>query len=386
MSFLFRKIKEHSQKKEQELYLQLASDLSSYEAACRSDPFLQSFDSTLQQSTSRVINSLVADVRVGSLTLNSLGELTGYYSKTNELVVKFLEECKEDILKDEDLFDIVKDYFDNSLQTLDFCTALEKCLKGARDSQLTIEHALQPSEEEQRDGLNGKRKIYSRTLQELKNFKTADDPFTKEFLLLFQSLYASQMSVLKKLKAKKGRLGKKWKKMKLWRTLWDVIFVVTFASAVIFTVSAAFSTPLVAAAISAPLLAALGAAATTSLVPMRHWINSLWKKFEKELKGHQEIIHSVTNETHFAIWDLDNIRVLVDTVEIKIGSLFQTADFAVREEEDVMVAIEDIKKKLSEFKQTIEKLSEHNEKCSTNIMRGREKIMETITKHHYLVK
>ncbi|XP_059668907.1 UPF0496 protein 1-like [Cornus florida] len=212
-----------------ELYLQVASVLSSYEDACRSDPFLQSFDSTFQQSTSRVIHSLVVDVGIGKLSLNSLGEVTGYYCKTNELVVKFLEEREEDTLKNEDQFDVVKDYFDNSLQTLDFCNALQKCLKGARESQLTIQVALQPSEEEEKEGFDGKRKIYSSTLQELKNFETAGDPFTREFFLVFQPL--------------KSALDKKSNKMKFWRTIWNVIFGVTFVSALIFTIWVLFVRP-----------------------------------------------------------------------------------------------------------------------------------------------
>ena len=66
----------------------------------------------------------------------------------NQEVVKVILECKKDIWKNQELFELVEEYFENSLQTLDFCTALEKCLKRARDSQLFVLVALQQFEEE----------------------------------------------------------------------------------------------------------------------------------------------------------------------------------------------------------------------------------------------
>lgn len=108
-----------------------AADLSSYEAACVNDPNLQSFDATIQERTNRVINSLAQGIEVRSISLESLGEVTGSLLDMNQEVVKVILECKQDIWnkKDRDLFSLVEDFFENSLQTLEFCNALEKCLK-----------------------------------------------------------------------------------------------------------------------------------------------------------------------------------------------------------------------------------------------------------------
>ncbi|KAI3970984.1 hypothetical protein MKX01_024631 [Papaver californicum] len=108
--------------------------LSSYEAARRLDPDLQSFDESTE--------------RVRALSLDSLKKVTGCLLEMNEEVVKIILDCKQDIWKNQQLFELVEEYFENSLQTLDFCTALEKCLKKARDSQLLIHVALQQFEEE----------------------------------------------------------------------------------------------------------------------------------------------------------------------------------------------------------------------------------------------
>ncbi|KAI3929180.1 hypothetical protein MKX01_006416 [Papaver californicum] len=122
--------------------------LSSYEAACRLDPDLQSFDETLQHRTSQVINTLATGVEVRALSLDSLKKVTGCLLEMNEEIVKIILDCKQDIWKNQQLFELVEEYFENSLQTLDLCTALEKCLKKARDSQLLIHVALQQFEEE----------------------------------------------------------------------------------------------------------------------------------------------------------------------------------------------------------------------------------------------
>ncbi|PKU84845.1 UPF0496 protein 1 [Dendrobium catenatum] len=52
----------------------------------------------------------------------------------NQEVVKIILDCKKDIWKTPELFQLVEDYFENSLQTLDFCKALERCLNRARNS------------------------------------------------------------------------------------------------------------------------------------------------------------------------------------------------------------------------------------------------------------
>jgi hypothetical protein len=120
-----------------------AEELSAYEAACRSDPELRTFDTTLQRRTRRAISTLAVGVEVRSMSLDSLREVTGCLLDMNQEVVRTILDCKEDIWKSPELFDLVKDYLESSLQTLDFCTALEKCLKRARDSQLPLRIALQ---------------------------------------------------------------------------------------------------------------------------------------------------------------------------------------------------------------------------------------------------
>ncbi|KAG6779492.1 hypothetical protein NC652_011525 [Populus alba x Populus x berolinensis] len=348
--------------------LQYTTELSSYEAACRLDKDLQSFDTTLQARTNHVINTLAAGIEVRALSFDSLKEVTECLLEMNQEVVKVILECKKDIWKNQELFELVEEYFENSLQTLDFCAALEKCLKRARDSQLLILVSLKQFEEESEAG----GREYERTLEELKNFKAAGDPFTDEFFQNFQSVYRQQIMMFEKLQLRKNKLDKKLKCIHAWRKVSSMIFVATFATVLICSVVAAAMT-------APPVAAAVAAASTIPLGSMGKWIDSLWKNYENAVKGQKEVISTMQVGTYVAIKDLDIIRVLIDRLEIEIEALMRTTDFAI-EHGAVKVAIEEIKKKLGVFMKNVEDLGVLADTCSRDIMRARTVVLQRIIK------
>jgi xanthosine utilization system XapX-like protein len=348
---------------------QFTADLSSYEAACMLDPDLQSFDATIQERTTRVISSLATGVEVRSLSFDSLREVTNSLLEMDQEVVKVILECKRDIWNNQDLFSLVEDYFENSLKTLDFCTALENCLKRTRDNQLIIQLAVKHFEQEVEDGVAGVK--YTKTLQELRKFKVAGDPFSEEFVVLFQSVYKQHVSMLEKLQLRKRKLDKKLKSMKTLRRVANVIFVAAFVSVLIFSV--------VAAAIAAPpVVTALAGALAIPIGSVGKWCDSLWKRYENALKGQREVISSMQVGTYITMKDLESIWVLVNKLEIEIEALLENADFALREDEAVKLVMDEIKKKLEVFMGTVENLSEHADKCSRDIRRARTVILQRI--------
>ncbi|KAJ0041215.1 hypothetical protein Pint_28212 [Pistacia integerrima] len=353
---------------------QFSADLSSYEAACTLDPDLQSFDNIIHERTSRVINTLSTGVEVRSLSFDSLKEVTGSLLDMNQEVAKVILECKKDVWNNQELFDLVEEYFESSIQILDFCNVFENCLKRARNSQLIIKLAVKQFEEEMglQDGVDEKR--YVKTLEELKRFKEAGDPFTEEFFTLFQLVHKQQLSMLQKLLRRKRKLDKKLKSMKTWRMVSNVLFVSVFVSVLIFSV--------VAAAIAAPpFVTALAGALAVPIGSVGKWCNSLWKGYESALKGQKDLISSMQIGTLIKINDLDHIRILVNKLEIEMESLLNNADFALREEDVVKLAIDEIKKKLEVFMETIEVLCEHADKCSRDIRRARTVILQKIIKY-----
>ncbi|XP_031111929.1 UPF0496 protein At4g34320-like [Ipomoea triloba] len=344
--------------------------INSYEAACRVDVDLHNFDSTLQVRTNHVLSALAGGVEVRALSFDSLKEVTGCLLDMNQEVVKVILECKKDIWKNQELFELVEEYFENSLKTLDFCVELEKCLKRARDRQLLIHVALQEFEAE--TGVEGN--SYARTLEELQNFREAGDPFTEEFFQIFQSVYMHQMLMLERLQSRKNKLDKKLKYIHAWRKVSSIIFAAAFAAVLICAV--------VAAAVAAPPVAgALAAASSVPIGSMGKWIDSLLKNYEIAIKGQKEIINSMQVGSYVSIKDLDTIRVLIDRLEVEIKSLLENADFAINHEGAVKIAIEEIKKKLDIFMKNVEDLGVQADVCSRDIRRARTVILQRIIKH-----
>nr|AFK35402.1 unknown [Lotus japonicus] len=318
-----------------------AADLSSYEATCVKDPSLQSFDATIQGHTNRVISSLAHGVEVRSLSFDSLREVTDSLLEMNQEVVKVILDCKKDIWGNKELFALVNDYFDNSLQTLEFCNSLEKCLRRARENQVIVKSVITYFDEELQNGVEVG--AYVKTLQELKNFKDAGDPFTEDFYSLFQSTYTQQALMLQKLQIRKRKLDKKFKSLKTWKRVSNAIFVAAFVSVLIFSV--------VAASVAAPpVVTALAAAMAVPIGSVGKWCNSLFKRYKKALMKQREVISSMQVGTYISLKDLDNIRVLTDKLELQLESLLQNADFALRNEDVIKIAIDEIKKNRNFFR------------------------------------
>lgn len=356
------------------------NELSSYLQACQLDPDVQVFDSHLHERTTRIINSLTNNegdegFEVHSVSLDSLKQVAGCLIDMNQEVVRVILECKKDVWNNQELFGLVQDYFEYSVQTLDFFTALDKCLKRVRDRQLIIQVALLQFEEEIGNvgNVSGQNR-YGKILKELKNFKEAGDPFTEEFLTMFQSVYKQQVVMFEKLQLRKHKLDKKLKSLKIYRKVSNIIFAATFVAVIICSV--------VAAAISAPpMVSAIAAAASAPMGGIGRWMNSLWKKYESELKTQRELINSMQVGTYIAIKDLDSIRVLVDKLDIQVESLLANAEFALSQEGAVATVIEEIKKKQTEFLEAIDELGEHGNKYSRDVRRARTVILQRIIKH-----
>ncbi|GKD84681.1 UPF0496 protein-like protein [Tanacetum coccineum] len=114
-------------------------DLTLYQDACRTDPVLQSFDSTLQARTNRVISILAVDP---SLSLHSLSVVIKTLLDTDVDVLKLILEYETVVWNHDELFSLVKDYLETSIQTLDFFKSIEDCLMHAKSSVSLLQTAI----------------------------------------------------------------------------------------------------------------------------------------------------------------------------------------------------------------------------------------------------
>ncbi|EOA29511.1 hypothetical protein CARUB_v10013876mg [Capsella rubella] len=350
--------------------------LSSYERACSEDPKLESFDSALHERTNRVINKLASGVEIKSLSFDSLREVTQCLLDMNQDVVKVILQDKEDIWNNHDLFSLVNLYFESTLKTMDFCSELENCLNRARRSQVVIQFAVKQFEEESEIPVNGdnENRKYEKTLEELKKFTDLGEPFTKRFFALFDLVYKKQVLMLEELHKLKRKLDKRLGNIKTWRRVSNMVFVTAFVSVLIFSV--------VAAAVAAPpVVAAIAGALAVPVGSVGKWCNTLWTKYEKVVRGQKEIITSIRIGTYISVKEMDNISILVRKVEVEIESLLKKAEFAVTEEKVVRIAIDEIKKKLDVFTDTIEELGKHADKYCSDVTKARTVILQRIIRY-----
>lgn len=361
------------------------AELKSYEAACLLDPEIQTFDAALQQRTSRVISNLAVNVQLRSLSFGTLKEVAGSLFDMNQDVVRIILDSKKDIWKSSEIFQLVEDYFENSIRTMDFFTALEKCLKKARDSQLIVQLALQSFDKEHVAAATAaadekdqspeliKKTRYVKTLEELRHFKATGDPFTDEFYQAFQLVYRQQLSMLEKLHNRKNQLDKKLKSVKAWRKVTCIIFASSFAALLICSV--------VAAVVAAPpIAAALAAASSIPLGSMGKWFDSMWRDYQDALKAERELINTMHAGTFVVLTDLDSIRVLVNRLEDHMRSLIENAEFALRDEDAVRLGIDEIRKKMGVFMKSIDDLVQQADRCSRDIRTARTVVLQRIIK------
>lgn len=335
---------------------------SSYEAACSADPELRTFDAALRWRASRAISAVASGVEVRSLSLGSLRDVTECLVEMNQEVVRVVLASKRDVWRSPDLSDLVEAFFDGTLHTLDFLAALDASLRRARDAQLPLHLALQHHRHRSGDEL----------LAELRRFRAAAEPcFSAEFFAAFRAVYARQLAMVARLRQRKRQLDGRIRAVRAWRRVSGVVFVATFAALLVCSV--------VAAAIAAPpVAAALAAAASLPVGSGGKWVDSLLKRYQEALHGHKEVVSAMQVGAFIAIEDLDNIRVLVDRLEVQLGSVVDCIEFAERDEEAVRLGIEEVKMKLEMFMKGVDDLGEQADKCSRDVRRARTVVLQRI--------
>ncbi|KAE8788211.1 putative UPF0496 protein 5 [Hordeum vulgare] len=145
------------------------------------------------------------------MSLRSLHEATGSLVEMNQEVVCVVLSSKHDVWECAVMFAFVEGYFDASLHTLDFLTALDRALRRARDSHL----ALQVQDPAVR---------HARVLNALQRFKA--DLFTDEFFATFQAAYRQQLVMLDRLRRQKRRM----RSVRVWRRVTVVVFATIFTA------------------------------------------------------------------------------------------------------------------------------------------------------------
>ncbi|KAG6473388.1 UPF0496 protein 1-like [Zingiber officinale] len=342
----------------------ISVEMSSCEEACILDQELKTFDVPLQQRMNRVLGTLAVGDKVPSLSFDNLRAATADLLEMNQEAYQFILKNK-DIMKNADLFDLIDDCFDDCLLTIYFCDTLQSCLDKASESQSIIRSVLRRfTEDDAKEADQGRKQKYARTLDELRRFKAAGNPITKEFSHpLFRTLHKQHETMLEKLRSRKENLKKELKTLTTWRRVSKTIFASVFAAAINCSV-------VLAVAAARPVAMAMGLAAAMP-IPMGNWIDSLLKEYQKSLEGDEDVVKSI--EHILVEMGMGRIPSQVERLEMHIKSMLEYADFVLRDEEAerfMMEKMEKIREKLKELTGGVGELAKQAKRCSGSIRKA----------------
>lgn len=359
--------------------VQYFEDFISYQKSCLMDPNIRTMDIGVQERTIRVLSTLnSSDLSKKRLSLEALAEITGSFVDMNRDLVNVFLDTKLDIWKNPDLSRLVREYFDNTDQTLEFCTVLEKCLKKAMDGVVGAQITLNCFKEEDNDvASSGVDRKYNRTLEELRRFSTViggggEEIFSDEFFKLFESVRNKHVAMLDGLGRLRQKLGKKLASTKTWRKVTSAIFIVSVIAILICSV--------VAASLAAPpVAAALAAATSVPIGSLGKWVDSCWKSYDKAIKDQDKVVGGMQIGGLIVETDLENIKMLVDGMKNQIENLVAAAEFGLQGDEDaVRLSAEEIKRKVEEFREDVENLRKRCDRCIDDTRKARTVILKKV--------
>ncbi|KAF8405183.1 hypothetical protein HHK36_010083 [Tetracentron sinense] len=307
------------------------------------------------------INILPVGVENGVRPLGTLKKATEYLVEMNQEAVETILICKEDVWNNQELRDLVQEYFDNSLQILDFCNAVVRLQKRFPLIKLHIHGVLQRYDEGNEKEEVGEKK-YLRTLEGLKSFIVLGDSLTEEFSNLFKSVHSQQTQMLEKLKKLKKKFDMKLKCARVCRAVSRIIFFVAAAAVIICSM----------------VNKSIPSAAAHLITSMETMIDSGWKHYQDILERQSQVLTSMDKGTFCTIQELQNIRVSVNQLESLMGTLFGSADMALKDEGQVGRVMKIIRKELDSFEKLdkcIQELSEHTDSCRRRIIEARKEVV-----------
>ncbi|KAJ0442214.1 hypothetical protein HanRHA438_Chr16g0753941 [Helianthus annuus] len=235
----------------------------------------------------------------------------------NEDEVKAVLNSKRCIWKNKTLVKLVEDFLETNMETLDLCDSVMTCLKRVRETRLLILEALHHFDDEDRANESS----YEKTLDNLKNFKAAGDPFTQDFFRIFNFVYRRQIAFLEKLRRKKLKLFK----------LLDLTRVYF-----------------------------------------------LLKNIRNSVNAQKEVIHIMEIGSYKAMQDIQKIRTCVYRLEIGFESFMMNTDFAISSEVPVRIVMDHIKRTLTSFPKNVDELGMMANLCTANIQKARRVLFQRI--------
>jgi len=104
----------------------------------------------------------------------------------------------------------------------------------------------------------------------------------------------------------------------------------------------------------------------------------VWNQYQEALKEKRELVNSIHRATFITIGDMDNVKALEENFIVRIESLLKNAEFAITEEGFVKLMMDEIKKTVAMFMETLEESDGQARSCHRHIIQGRTVILKRI--------
>ncbi|KAH7373096.1 hypothetical protein KP509_17G036900 [Ceratopteris richardii] len=344
---------------------------SSYENACDNDADVQKFNTKLRQRTVQVLDSVSKGAEEERFSFDALKEATEGLVDVDYYVLEVIMEFNEDIWKNKELYMLVKEFFANSLATLEFCAATESCINRAKEDLTLLTSALKllPKDGEPSE-------IQSKSIMNvLTHIRAAESPFGENFFTKLEHILNVHRGMLSKLTVEKRKLDKKLKHIKMWAKVSAILLGAAAVAVVICGIIAAFMT--------APVIAgAFAAAAAVPTGSVNAWLKSMWNKYRDDYHDQLKLLQEASKGTIIATADMENIKRLATSLEIKLKDVLSGA-VLLEGSGDVgtlRFVVEDIMAKSSKFEDDLNKLQKYVDDVGQRIRGSRNVVLDKINK------
>ncbi|KAF3786221.1 UPF0496 protein [Nymphaea thermarum] len=337
-----------------------------YERACKKYPELLKYDEALQAT----LKGIKVGVQPGkdetdessSLSFDSLEQATTCLLDTNDHAAEEILAYKEDIRSNDQLYDIVKEYFDLSYKTLDFLFDLQRRLNELKGKLAIFSSSFQhPTSRETK-------------VLALEKFRDCEG-FNADLISSLTNVITAHTSFLVKLQGWKDKSEKRINILRRRRKMIYVIFVTVFVCAVVCSI-------LAAAVHVPPLLAAIPAAAATvtSWGPLTSWVENLWKGEESNLQSDVQTAERVKRSNSVVIHELRGIKLSVKALMDQKAILESNTEFVLGTADDNFI-LNNMKSIMETSRRLIERMDKLDEQvttCCSGIENRRSEILERI--------
>lgn len=292
----------------------------------------------------------------GGLSSETLKAFTEGLTKVDQIVVEAIMSEKGNVLENVDLRDLVKEYFEASLETMLFLNELEHCLRALEDSHTHLRIAINKYETDKLD----------ECLESLKKFEANGDPFQGIFFPVLDKLRKRQEALLAKVNEmhdENVRKRKKW--------LANLFSIVTVAAHVVTRVCLAIT-------VAFPPTAAVSVAVAAAS-PLILSIVKARTEYER-YKNREELTGKILLSTTCVREKLASIHIFADTLSKQIVSLEKNTHEAILDSDNIRLIMEPVKGRIEKFRNDISQLTVHARKCQEHIMNGRDNVAKLIEK------